>query len=57
MDLARQFISYDQLVRNDTAQDEKDFNSQYLATQAKKGEQLVYMMPSFNESFDSIDSI
>ena len=33
-----QVISYDQTVRNNTVQDLKDFNSQSLATQAKKGE-------------------
>ena len=31
-----QIISDDKTVRNDTIQDLKEFNSQYLATQAKK---------------------
>ena len=44
-----QLISNDQTVRNDTVQDLKDFNSQSLATQPKKGEQLVYMMPAIKK--------
>ena len=39
-------ISTDKTVRNDTIEDLKEFNSQSLATQAKKGEQLVSMMPA-----------
>ena len=41
-----QIISNDKTIRNDTLQDIKDFNSQSLSTQAKKGEQLVSMMPA-----------
>ena len=41
MDLAMQIISNGRTVRNDTIQDLKEFNSQPLTTQAKKGEQLV----------------
>ena len=33
--------SSDQTVRNNTIQDLKELNQQSLATQAKKGEQLV----------------
>ena len=33
-------------------QDLKDFNSQSLATQAKKGEQLVSMTPAIKKYFD-----
>ena len=44
MDLAMQFISNDQIIRNNTLQDLKYFNSLSLATQARKGEQLVSMM-------------
>ena len=40
-----QIISNDQTVRSDTIRDLIDFNSQSLATQAQKGEQLVSMMP------------
>ena len=47
-----QIISNDKTVRNDTIQDLKEFNSQSLATQAKKGEQLVSMMPAIKKAFD-----
>ena len=46
MELAIQFIFNDKTVRSDTVQDLKEFNSQSLALQAKKGEQLVSMMPA-----------
>ena len=39
-------------VRNDTIQDLRDFNQQSLATQAKKGEQLVSVMPAIKKAFD-----
>ena len=51
MKLAVQVISNDKTVRNDTIQDLKEFNSQSLATQAKKGEQLVCMMPAIRKAF------
>ena len=38
MDLAIQIIANDKTVRSDTVQDLKEFNSQSLATQAKKKE-------------------
>ena len=47
-----QIISNDKTVRNDTIQDLKEFNSQFLTTQAKKGEQLVSMMPAINKAFN-----
>ena len=47
-----QLISSDQTVRNDTIQDSKDFNQQSLSTRAKKGEQLVNMMPAIKEAFN-----
>ena len=47
-----QIISYDQTVRNDTIQDLKEFNTQSLSTRAKKGEQLVSMMPAIKKAFD-----
>ena len=47
-----QFISDDKTVRNDTVQDFKKFNSQSLATHAKKGEQLVSMMPAIKKAFN-----
>ena len=47
-----QTISTDKTVRNDTIQDLKDFNNQSLTTRAKKGEQLVSMMPAFKKAFN-----
>ena len=47
-----QIISNDETVRNDTIEDLKAFNSQSLTTQAKKGEQLVSMMPAIKKAFD-----
>ena len=52
MDLATQITSTDKTVRNDTIQDLKEFNSQTLSTQAKKGEQLVSMMPAIKKDFN-----
>ena len=52
MELAMQLISTDQTVRNDTIQDLKDFNQQWLSTQAKKGEQLISMMPAIKKAFN-----
>ena len=49
-----QLSSTDKTVRNDTIQDLKEFNSQSLATQAKKGEQLVSMMPAIKKAFNSM---
>ena len=46
-----QIISNDKTVRNDSIQELKDFNQQSLTTQAKKGEQLVSMMPSIEKAF------
>ena len=37
MELAMQIIYTDKTVRNDTIQDLKEFNSQSLSTQVKKG--------------------
>ena len=47
-----QIISNDKTLRNDTVQDLKEFNSQSLATQVKKGEQLVSMMPAIKKVFN-----
>ena len=52
MELAMQIISNDKTVRNDTIRDLKDFNSQSLSTRARKGEQLVSMMPAIKKAFD-----
>ena len=51
MDLAVQKISTDKTVRSDTIQDLKEFNLQSLTTQAKKGEQLVSLMPAIKKAF------
>ena len=51
MELAMQLSSNDKTVRNDTIQNLKEYNSQSLATQAKKGEQLVSMMPAIKRAF------
>ena len=45
-------FSSDKTVRNNTVKDLKDFNNHYLATQAKKGEQIVSMMPVIKKAFD-----
>ena len=47
-----QISSTNQKVRNNTIQDLKDFNQQPLSTRAKKGEQLVSMMPAIKEVFN-----
>ena len=52
MELAIQLISNDKTIRSDTVQDLKEFNQQSLTTQAKKGEQLVSMMPAIKKAFN-----
>ena len=52
MELAVQLSSNDKIVRNDTIQDLKEFSSQSLATQARKGKQLVSMMPAIKKAFN-----
>ena len=47
-----QYISKDQTVRDDTVQDLKEFNSQSLSTQVKRGEQLVSMKPASRKALD-----
>ena len=47
-----QLSSTDQTVRDNTIQDLKHFNRQSLTTQAKKGEQLVSMMPAIKKAFN-----
>ena len=47
-----QLSSNDKIVRNDIMQDLKEFNNQSLTTQAKKGEQLVCMMPAIKKAFN-----
>ena len=50
MDLAIRIIANDKTVRSDTVQVLKEYNNQSLATQAKKSEQLVSMMPAIGEA-------
>ena len=52
MKLAMQLGSSDQSVRNDTIQNLKDFNQQSLSTKAKKGKQLVSLMPAIKKAFN-----
>ena len=52
MELAMQIFSTDQTVRNNTTQDLREIYQQSLSTRAKKGEQLVSMMPSTKKAFD-----
>ena len=52
MEVAMQLISTDQTVRDNTIEDLKDFNSQSLSTKARKGEQLVSMMPAIKKAFN-----
>ena len=52
MDLAIQIIANDKTVRNDTVHDLKAINNHSLATQAKKGEQLVSKMPAITKVFN-----
>ena len=47
-----QIISNDKTFRIDTIKDLKEFNSQSLATQAKKGEPLVSKMPAIKKAFN-----
>ena len=42
MELPKQFISSNKIVKSNTVKDLKYFNSQSSTTQAKKGEQLVF---------------
>ena len=51
-----QIFSTDKAVRKDTIEDIKEFNSQSLPTQAKKGEQLVSMMPAIKKAFNLLGS-
>ena len=56
MELALQSISNDENVRSKAVQDIKGFDSQSLATQAKKGgEQLVSLMLVSKNEFDLMD--
>ena len=49
-----QIISIDKTVRSDTLQNLREFNSQSLSTRAKRGEQLLSMMPGIKKAFDLV---
>ena len=52
MDLAIQITSTDKTVSSETVQNFKIFNLQSLATQAKKGQQLVPIISSIKKAFN-----
>ena len=52
MELPIQLISNDKTVRNSTVEDLRETNQQSLTTKAKKGEQLVSMMPAIKKAFN-----
>ena len=52
MTLAIQIIANDKTVGSDTVHALKKFNNHSSATQAKKVEQLVFMMPAIRKAFD-----
>ena len=54
MELAMQNISKHQTIRSNTVQDLKEFNSQCLSIQVKKGEKIVSMMSAIKKAFDSL---
>ena len=54
MKLTMQIISKDKTIRSNTVIDLKEFNNQPLATLAKKGEQVVRLMPAIKKDFDLI---
>ena len=47
-----QIFSTDQTIRGNTVLDSKELKSESLATQARKGEQLVSMMLAMKKAFD-----
>ena len=49
-----QTTSNDKTLRNDTIQDLKDLNPKSLTRRAKKGEQIVSMMPAIKEAISSM---
>ena len=44
MDLAIQLATNDEIIREETIRDLKDYNSKSLLTQSKRGENLVAML-------------
>src|SRR5207247_2122558 len=52
MSSAIQLVKTNNEVRNEIINDLKEFNNQTLVTQAKKGEELVAMMPAVKKAFN-----
>ena len=55
MEIAVQTISYDKTVWSNVwskKEDLKDFNSQFLVPQVRKGEQLIFLKPAIEKAFD-----
>ena len=52
IELAMRINFHEKIARVNTVEDTKDSNSQSLATKAKKGKQLVPMMPALKKTFD-----
>ena len=52
MDLAIQLVKNDKNVRDNTILELNEFNNQSLTTQAKKGEELITMMPAIKKAFN-----
>ena len=52
MELAIQNLCNDRTVRINTVQDLPELNSVSLSAQAKKGEELVSIMPACKKAFD-----
>ena len=52
-----QFISNDKTLRSNTVQELREFNSQSLAPQAVKGEQLVSLMPAIEKALDLVEDV
>ena len=52
MELTIQLVKNDQSVRDNAILELKEFNAQSLTTQAKKGEQLITMMPAIKKAFN-----
>ena len=52
-----QILPIDKTVRSDTIQDLKEINNQSLTTEAKKGEQLVSMLPAINKAFNVMGDV
>jgi hypothetical protein len=52
MEQTIELLKTDSTVRKEIIEDIKDFKNQTLSTQAKKGEQLIAMMPAVKKAFN-----